>query len=312
MLKAGQTVYINGLLRRTDLNNKLCELVRWHVHVGRWEILLHNCGERILVRSENIVHDHYIQLLGTLNGHKIDHCIWIDGDNHTGSARAAVVELCGNGGRFCGSAFFRRMGYEDCHRVALPAILPLLEKHDTFWNALDIINILAPKLAPGITRIERWDDSGGLRCMFANLKAVHANPGMFLLAVRTAANTETFTRMQIMCELNEWNISTRPKNDTVVIEPASIMAFHKDNLVKIYKSRSTIDQAMRKICEMVDHGCEGQLCPVCLEDMTPNPGSRCVFMPCECKVSIHAACFEKIRDSGHCPVCRGEFAMCSE
>ena len=89
---------------------------------------------------------------------------------------------------------------------------------------------------------------------------------------------------------------------TIICSPTEAIVYHKDNMIKL-PSTMTLLQAARKVVDVVDNGIDTP-CPICLQ--YPSATEPTVFMPCECKVSIHLSCMQQLMDNNivNCPVCR--------
>ena len=135
--------------------------------------------------------------------------------------------------------------------------------------------------------------------VFRVLQRAHSDPSVVQVALRTFENTKRFATVQIdSCD-------HKPKGlcGTQIVRPVECIAFHEDNMVKLPTSDMNVEQASRKVAEMVRGGADAP-CPICLEPFAENEQS--VFLPCPCKGTVHPDCLRRLRDKGcnACPLCR--------
>ena len=53
-LLSGDAVRIHGLKGRSDLNGQRGTLLKWVVASGRWAVVVHETGERVRVKEDNL------------------------------------------------------------------------------------------------------------------------------------------------------------------------------------------------------------------------------------------------------------------
>jgi hypothetical protein len=131
------------------------------------------------------------------------------------------------------------------------------------------------------------------------LQRAHSDPSVVQVALRTFENTKRFAIVQIdSCDHNSKGLC-----GTQLLSPVECIVFHKDNMVKLPTSEMNVEQASRKVAELVREGVDAP-CPICLEPLAENEQSA--FLPCSCKGTVHQNCLRRLRDNGcnACPLCR--------
>ena len=142
----------------------------------------------------------------------------------------------------------------------------------------------------------------------AVLLRAHQNRNVVQLLVRTTTNTERFAQMQVFADAHPSAMRLALGHGTVFCEPTDAVVFHLDNMLKLPVSM-TPEQAARKVAEIMEVGCEGAICPICLDDMRTAEDFP-VFMPCTCKANIHLTCLRKLVAETTCPLCREPLVRC--
>ena len=192
-------------------------------------------------------------------------------------------------------------------RVFKPPSITLLPTSKLLWDAHTLMTDIRAVLPPSMNVMEapiQWDvfsDREFNLSIVAMIMQAHSTTTIFV-AIRTHENTERFGVLHAMSGANLDVTHILCKGGTVICSPTEAIVYHKDNMIKVPTTLSPT-QAIRKVADMVQHGIE-TACPICLEP--PLPSEPTVFMPCECKVSIHLSCMQQIYDRRciTCPVCR--------
>jgi hypothetical protein len=317
--RINEKVGIKDLVSRADLNGRAARIVKWHPVVGRWEVLLvAEVVERVRLRRENFSRD-CITFSDEEGSVTIEWPEWPDKKNATASATKLLAARCKQKSTFTGVQVTLHLSGEKTRALRLPWLVinaPTTE----CWDANDLLTTLPEMGVPASIRIVRTEmdwtaptDAAFSLSVASIIQQAHADSNLLQLVFRTPRNTPRFALFQTLA-CNDERISlliqraATAGEGTIFCDPTDALALHKDNLIRL-PSSLTAEKASRKIVEMLEVGCEGQICPICLEDMAWAP-SIPVFMPCPCKASVHLECLRSIQSAnGSCPLCRQPFAV---
>ena len=308
--RRGEWIELQQLVSRKDLNEKRAQVVKWHADVGRWELLVQlsqesTQTERVRVYPKNISRDHILMIDADLEV-RTEWPAWPSGLSVDEVARKLLVEKCELCGSFNGSFSIHIAGKPTREVTDLGLVVrqPSINTWDESTLSAAILTVL-PREVQLVCPHALWSATSArsFQCIITTvLLRAHQNRNVVQLLVRTTANTELFAQMQVLVDAHPSVMGLALGRGTVFCEPTDAVVFHLDNMVKLPVSM-TPEQAARKIAEMMEVGCEGTICPICLDDMT-TAEEHPVFMPCACKANIHLKCLQKLLAETTCPLCR--------
>ena len=309
-LSIGDRAEIHGLVTRPDLNGKLGTLVLFHKDVQRWQFNVEKSKEVVRARPSNLRRDR-IEVVAH-DGPKVAimRPQWKYRDDVDKSAHCILVEhvLARRTKTFTGSIMIHMHGHAEREFKTPPVtILPSSKK---LWNTDDLMAAIKTALPSSIDVQEApvpWNhlsESHFSLSMTHMIMQAHSTSSTVYIAIRTEENTRRFGMLHVMSGDSPdlmVPLALLGKG-TVICTPTEAIAYHKDNMVKLPTTMS-LSQASRKVADMVLHGIEVP-CPICLE--LPSQSEQTIFMPCECRVSIHLSCMQDLldRNTTICPVCR--------
>lgn len=308
MSTPGQSEWIQlrDLISRKDLNHRRAQVVKWHADADRWEVLVEvgPMTERVRVHSRNISRDHILMIDGTLEV-RTEWPAWL-GASADEVARKLLAERCESSGSFNGrfSIHIAGQAVRELADLGLVISPPSAETWDECVLAEAIRTVLSDRvqivLSSALWRAP--SEQSFRRRNVAILLRAHMKPNVLQLLVRTTSNTKRFAQMQVFAASHPSVTNLACGQGTVFCTPTDAVVFHLDNMIKLPVTMTPM-QAARKVAEMVEVGCEGLICPICLDDMT-DPEDYPIFMPCPCSAHIHLKCLQKLANETLCPLCR--------
>ena len=303
----GDLVELHGLVADPDLNGKLGTLVRFDTDVQRWQLRMNDLTKTVRASTRNLRRDRIEIVPHDGPGSCIMRPAWRNPRSADESAHNILVEyvLKQRVGSFAGKILIHAHG--QLTRVFEPPSITLLPTSTLLWDPHKLMSDVRAALPPGMHVMKAPIEWNVLSDREFNLSIVtmimqaHSTSTVFV-AIRTHENTKRFGILHATSGENLDVARIFCKGGTVICSPTDAIVYHKDNMIKLPTTLSPT-QAVRKVVDMVQHGIE-TACPICLEP--PLPSDPTVFMPCECKVSIHLSCMQQIHDNRCtiCPVCR--------
>lgn len=308
-LSIGDRAEIHGLVARPELNGILCTLVRFHQDVQRWQLQIDGSKEVVRARPSNLRRDRIEIVADDEPVVAIMRPQWKYPDDVDESAHWFLVEhvLTRRTKTFAGSIVIHIHGHAQ-REFKTPPVL-ILPSSKKLWNTDDLMAAIKTALPSSIDVQEApvpWNqlsEKDFIIGMTIMIMQAHSTSSTVYVAIRTRENTGRFGMLHTMSGGSpNMVVPLLLTKGTVICSPTEAIAYHKDNMVKLPTSMS-LSQASRKVADMVLHGIEVP-CPICLEP--PSFSEHTVFMPCECRVSIHLSCMQKLLDKNttNCPVCR--------
>ena len=201
------------------------------------------------------------------------------------------------------------------HSFEPPPIIAMRPEEEKFWDRTELLTAIRECLArdaldsgaspPSVEEAKiDWSTASSdefKASVIRVLERAHSDPSVVQVALRTFENTKRFAVVQIdSCEHKSKGIC-----GTQLLIPVECIAFHKDNMLKLPTSAMNVEQASRKVAELVREGVDAP-CPICLEPLADNEQEQSVFLPCSCNGTVHSNCLRMLRDKGCdvCPLCR--------
>jgi hypothetical protein len=317
--QAGDSVELRGLLLDPKLNGTKGTLIAFDSDVGRWQVEVEDSGKstekrpRVLrVKPANLSGDHLLVQFHQGKTVRLSRSQWSRPDDPVRSMEHVYIALVrprGPGhvvGGFKGEITALLDGQPPL--LYRPPSVAVLDHDRPFveWNP----DLLFDEIRRRLTGFEvvafkaEWD--APTEILFSQSVAVavaeaHARPNLVQVAVRTYKNSHRFGLMQALSESNACVTAALLGRGHVVVDPTEAIVYRYDDMIKLPGSM-TLQQAGRKVAEVVLTPPEELVCPVCLEYVV----ERSVFMPCPCKTIVHALCLESLfKDHcAACPVCR--------
>ena len=254
---------------------------------------------------------------------------WNERDDWNKSAAAVYYQLARQQAVDGHFSIFRATVSARCngrwHRFRPPAVVaaraPLEE--EVFWDGAELSAAIRARLAsdapasgahPPSVEEATIDWAAATEDGFSNslmrvIARAHSDASVVHVALRTPENTERFTLMQAFSGNDPASTNAALGiSGSMVICPTECMVFHRDNMIKLPTSTMSVEQASRKVAQIVREGV-GAPCPICLDPLASDERPT-VFLPCSCKGGVHSECLRRLRDGGcvACPLCRERIA----
>lgn len=317
--RAGDSVELRGLVLDPKLNGTKGTLIAFDSDVERWQVNVEDNGKstderrRILrVKPANLSGDHVLVQFQEGRTVRLTRSQWSRPDDPVRSMEqvyVALVRPSGTGdlaGGFKGEISARLDGQPPL--LYRPPSVAVLDHDQPFveWNP----DLLIGEIRSRLTGFEvvpvkiYWDAPTEIlfsRSVAVAVAEAHARPNLVQVAIRTSKNSRCFGLMQALSESNACVTTALLGRGHVVVEPTEAVVYRSDDMIKLPGSM-TLQQAGRKVAEVVLTPPEELVCPVCLEYVV----ERSVFMPCPCKTIVHARCLQSLLKDhcAACPVCR--------
>lgn len=285
-LRVGDLVELHGLVKRPELNGRLCTLACFHNDMGRWQLQIDGVTEVVRARASNLRRDR----IEVVPGEGAPFCVmrakWSNPQDADDSAKRILVQhVSAQRTKTFEGSFIVHMDGQAARKVKLPAVT-ILPSSMKLWDGDELMRTVGA-VVPFDVNVQPapvlWDDPSEREfclSMQAMIMQAHSSPGHVYIAVRTIENTRRFAMLHVLSgESPDLMVPMALLGlGTVICAPTEAIAYHKDNMIKLPMSLS-LEQAARKIADMVQNGIETP-CPICLE--LPSASEPTVFMPCVC------------------------------
>ena len=309
-LQRGDRVYLDELVACAERNGMIGTLVRFHDDVMRWQVVLDdNCGT-VRCRPCNVRRDR-IEIVDVDGGTMTRlRPAWPVPDDAAASANLLLMQQAMAPGRTVRPFLGHVLLFEGCSaREHKPPSVVVLPSDAPLWDESAFMEALRARLDGTETSVDfvavEWDavsDKAFSQSLIAMIAHAHATDGVYV-ALRTRENTSRFAMLHALSGANDDTTRALLGRGAVFCAPTEAIVFHRDNMVKLPTSMS-LEQAIRIASGVVTDGIEHP-CPICLNP--PSSSESTIFLPCECKATVHLSCYTKMQREGvtKCPLCRG-------
>ena len=206
------------------------------------------------------------------------------------------------------------------HRFQPPPVVaarrPLEEEN--FWDRAELLAAIRDALTrdalvgappPSVEEAKiDWSAAstdGFVKSIMSVIERAHSDASVLHVALRTPENTDQFVLVQAFSGNAPASMNAAlGVSCSTVLTPTECIIFHTDNMIKLPTSTMSVDQASRKVAQIVREGVDVP-CPICL-DQIASDDRPAVFLPCSCKGAVHSDCLYKLYETGcvACPLCR--------